>query len=90
MTEPSCKKLHQEHRVSQTCKYFKNCPLDWDCLVEISLHGFAVWSLELCYDLINLINNGLVKRKRMSLDVKLFLGMRSTFFQKEVTVRGNC
>ena len=49
-------------RVSQECKYFKDCPHDWDCLYEIELYGSALMSLELCYSLKKLQDSGLINK----------------------------
>ena len=49
-------------RISQTCKHFKDCPHDYGCLYEIALYGSALWSVELCYDLKELQDAGLVSK----------------------------
>jgi len=46
------------------CKYFKDCPDNWACLYEVALYGSALWSIQLCYDLEELIQQGLVEVKR--------------------------
>jgi len=48
--------------ISKTCKLFENCPFNHACLEEIKRFGFTVWSVELCYDLKQLIDLGLVKK----------------------------
>lgn len=53
--------------ISEECKLFKNCPFSWGCVREIERYGFAIWSVQVCYDLKNLVDAGLVKlvkRKR--------------------------
>jgi len=49
-------------RISETCKYFKDCPHDYGCLDEIARYGSCLWSVELCYDLKELQDAGLVSR----------------------------
>jgi hypothetical protein len=71
----------QEHHVSKECKLFKDCPFCWDCLYEIALYGSAIWSLELCYDLKSLIDQGLVSMPDRT-DEKIFYGMLTTFRER--------
>ena len=73
------KSKQKVHRVSKECKYFKSCPFNWECLQEIKEHGFAVWSLELCYDLKELIDQGLVKESPTLEERKIAVGMQSLF-----------
>ncbi len=70
----------KQKSISKTCKFFKDCPLGWGCLMEISQYGSAVWSLELCYGLIELVEVGLVKMGDGTLlENKIQRGMIYTF-----------
>jgi len=64
--------------ISEVCKLFKDCPFCWDCLYEIALTGSALWSVEICYDLKELIDAGLVEQQGLT-EAKIAYGMRSTF-----------
>jgi len=67
--------------ISATCKYFTECPLGWDCLVEITLMGSAIWSVELCYATIALAETGFIEmaNKHSFADNKVRTGMVCTF-----------
>jgi hypothetical protein len=68
-----------EHHISKECKLFKDCPFCWDCLYEMALTGGpALWSLELCYDLKALIDQGLVSMGNQT-EMKIAYFMVRTF-----------
>jgi len=71
-----------EHHISKECVLFSDCPFNWDCLLEIALYGSAIWSLELCYDLTNLIMCGFVDvgGYKGIIERRICLGMIGTFY----------
>ena len=70
--------------ISTDCKLFKDCPFNWDCLLEIALHGdTGPWSLELCYDMAALIIQGLISVKggpQGIIEQRIHFGMLGTFY----------
>lgn len=73
--------------ISKDCKLFKDCPNNYDCLYEIAMCGSAVWSLELCYDLAALEEQGLISQNYNVTERKLYYGLRGTFFGPEYTLQ---
>lgn len=65
--------------ISKECNLFKDCPFNWDCLLEIALTGSALWSIEICYDLKALIDSGLIAIEPSLLNSKIQIGMLSLF-----------
>jgi len=74
-----------EKHISTSCKYFKDCALGWDCLIEITLQGFTVWSVQVCYDLIHLVEMGLVElvNNHSFVENKVRRGMFFTFREED-------